>query len=509
MNLYQIFEQNVNANPTKVACILPHEQVTYQQLHQQVESFAHFLHHQIGVCQGDVIALFSGNNKEFAISLLAAAKLGAAVAPLPLSLKGANLESSLAHLSCKASIAWFTVANALIEKSLMQRDKVIAFGGAANAVFSFEEACATKERLTLPPAPVTSDYILTLTSGSTGNPKPIVFTQETKLNRAFTATRDIYGLSESDVTLVSTPLYHSLAQRSLLLPLLLGGTAVILPKFTIQGWLNAVTAHKVTFLFAVSSQLESLLKEIAPEGNCELAHGYDFSSLRCIVSSSAVLDAETKAKLVGVFPCTLHECYGASEMGVITDFNFNEYPQHIGSVGKALPFLNVKITDENRQSVAAGTIGEIACRSKTKFKEYMGLPEVTANAYDELGFFYTGDLGYVDEDGFLYYTGRSKDVIISGGINIYPQDIEKAVLSLTEIDDCMAMSVCDEQFGEVIKVLYTTSDDSKDFTLAIRKACLTQLTDYQQPRYIERIDAFPKSSLGKILRQQVKQTYGQ
>lgn len=499
-NLYQIFSDSVDLSPEKVACICDTNQITYAQLNRNVITLADNLS-ALGLKFEDRIALFCPNSIDFAVVLLAAAKLGVAIAPLPVSLKGKALKGSLNKLNCKVVISWHNITKRLLEDGfdihlLINIGRPIAEEHQLNDLIDQSITKQHKIRIDKQ-VPIDTDYILTLTSGSTGEPKPIVFSQKTKIDRALLATANVYHLTQDDIVLVATPLYHSLAQRSLILPLLLGGTVIILPKFSIKSWINSVVEHKVSFLFAVSSQLTSLLPNLKPE--------HDLSSLRCVVSSSAVLSDESKSLLVKRFPCQLHECYGASELGVVSDFCINNIKHKVGSVGKNLPFLSIKITDSNRNAIGVNSIGEISCISPTQFKGYFLEPVKTSAAYDDDGYFYTGDLGYLDEDGFLFYVGRLKDTISSGGINIYPQDIECVINSLDFIDECMAFGVINSQFGEVIKVVFTSS--IKVELLSIRKACLAELTDYQQPMYIEQITEFPKSSLGKLLRQNVRELY--
>jgi len=499
-NFYQVFSHSVNLKPEKPACICGAKQVTYEELNHNVTTLADNLS-VLGLKLGDRVALFCPNSIDFAVVLLAAAKLGLAIAPLPISLKGKALKRSLKKLHCKAVISWQNITKILLDDDL-DIHLLVNIGRPVAQEYQLSQLIGyrIKERHTKVLdglVPIDADYILTLTSGSTGEPKPIVFSQKNKIDRALLATADIYNISRYDIVLVATPLYHSLAQRSLILPLLLGGTAIILPKFSVKSWIDSVVNYKVSFLFAVSNQLTSLLSSLNPE--------HDLSSLRCVISSSALLSEESKNQLIERFPCQLHECYGASELGVVSDFCINTVKNKVGSVGKGLPFLSIKITDSSRNTIDVNNIGEIACLSPTQFKGYFSEPIKTSQAYDDDGFFYTGDLGYLDEDGFLFYAGRLNDTISSGGINIYPQDIESVINGLDFIDECMAFAVKNDQFGEVIKVVFTSS--IKVEPLSIRKHCLVELTDYQQPMYIEQISEFPKSSLGKLLRQAARDKF--
>lgn len=506
MNIYQLVDQHRIDFPEKVACIYNEQRMSYSNLLSQVDSFAQGLLN-IGITSQSRIALFCPNNMQFVVSLLAVAKLGCAIAPLPLTLKGQALKLAVVGAECDFAIAWPTAAKLLVKNNIFSVHQVISLGdvdigstGSENVHFHLD-LMTTKAVADIKPADCLSDFILTMTSGSTGSPKPIIFTQKTKIERAFKATIDYYQLSSNDTVLVATPLYHSLAQRSLLMPLMLGATVVILPKFSIQAWLNAISEHRVSFIFAVSSQLVALLPELSRQ---DKAH--DFSSLQCLVSSSATLNATDKQLLLSRLKCHFHECYGASEVGVVTDFDITEKNVPLASVGRALPDIQLKICDKSRTVLAHGEIGEIACLTSTRFKGYFNLPEQTQASFDDAGFFYTGDLGYLDEQGYLYFVGRTKEVIKSGGINVYPQDIESVLVNIPEIKECAAVGIVDDQFGEVIWVAYVLeNDDKKSFDeKKLMLQAMQQLTDYQQPRFYQRFTEFPKSALGKVLKQEIK-----
>ncbi|WP_409523828.1 class I adenylate-forming enzyme family protein [Nitrincola sp. MINF-07-Sa-05] len=498
-NIFSLVYQNSLTQPNKVAIVCEEQTLTYQDLIQKVLTLSLQLK-VLGLTAGQRVALFAPNGPEYAVVFLAAAKLGLAVVPLPITLKGHALENAMKSIPMSLTVAWSNVSSQLLEMGLVQADNLVSLNRRVADEMLWEEVLNNSEKDDIDFCDSQDlPYILTMTSGSTGSPKPIILTQRCKINRAFAATINYYNLTVDEVVLVSTPLYHSLAQRGLLMPLMLGATTVILPKFNVAKWFNVIQQKKVSFLFAVSNQLNMLINEI------HLAK--DMTSLKCIVSSSAILTQEIKAKLVENFDCLLHECYGTSEVGVVTDFCLNTDSEKQGSVGKALPFVKIKIINDKGEVLKVGDVGQILCQSKTEFSGYLQLPEKTKLAYDSEGYFATGDLGYLDKDGFLYYVGRNNDVISSGGINVYPQDIESVIKMHPDIEDCVAFSFPDKQFGEVIKVVYTTYSDFID-EAELRKICLQELTDYQQPRFMQRVDSLAKSSLGKIFRQSVKELYG-
>lgn len=503
LNIYQYVRSSADRYPDKVAIICAQQELSFSELIEKVDLVAANLVVR-GVCPGDHIALFANNSIEFAVTLLAIARIGAVVAPLPVSLKGVALANSLVSTKSRFVIAWHATASRIIEAGLLDRCCMVTLGKVLEGCASFDHLQSSLQgnsdaldRLERIPQPDTDDdFILTLTSGSTGQPKPIVFSQRTKIARAFSATVDYYGLTSDDVFLVSTPLYHSLAQRSLLAPLMIGATVAVMPKFSVPGWLEYVARCRVSFMFSVSSQLTALLPHLETG---------DLNSIRCVVSSSATLSQEDKRLLIQVLNCSLHECYGASELGVVTDFPVNDDNAPTASVGKPLPVAQVKICSESRDELSVGAIGEIACRSQTGFKGYFNQPEQTQLAMDPNGFFYTGDLGYIDARGYLYFCGRKKEVIKSGGISIYPADIEAVIATVDGVDQCAAIGMPDAQFGEVVWLAYTVKQGSDIAVKALMQAAMSELLDYQLPRRYIEFDQFPKTELGKVLKPQIKQ----
>lgn len=497
--IYALFSHHVATDPDKIAVIFEQQRLSYAQLDQQVLKLCAYFRHS-GLKSGHRIALFAPNGPEYVVVLLAVARMGLAIVPLPISLKGDALIQALKSTPVAAAIAWPTVSKILLQSNVIKGSPLLTLMQSVADEPCWTEVMATflPDPLPVPEPDLEAPFILTMTSGSTGQPKPIVLSQRCKIARAFDATVHYYDLTPEDQVLVATPLYHSLAQRGVLMPLMLGATTVVLPKFNIQQWLQAIAEQRISFLFAVSSQLEALLAETA---------AYDLSSLRCMVSSSAVLNTNSKQQLLKLLPGRFHECYGASEVGVVTDFCINLHPDKNGSVGLPLPHVVVKIVDDNQAQVAQGQIGEIACRTSTAFSGYLKLPAATAAAYDADGYFLTGDLGYLDQDGFLYYAGRKKELISTGGINVYPQDIEAVLKRHPAVIDCVAFGCPDRQLGEYLKVVYEQKGDI-DISRELRLLCLAELTDYQQPRLICRVAELPRTQMGKVLRKQVKDEFG-
>lgn len=492
-NLYVQIREHASTTPDKLALVFKDQRLDYRQLIDQIDRVASNLH-ALGIRQGSHIAVFANNSLEFAVLLLAIARLGAIIVPLPLTLRGTFRHRAITRTDCTFVIGWFTVIQQLLAEEILPAERLVSLGRAVPGT-EFYDTFLTREppSLSNSDAPADSPYILTMTSGSTGDPKPIVFSQETKIRRAFDATADLYGLNADVVVLVSTPLYHSLAQRSLLMPLMLGGTAIILPKFTPKGWLEAVAREQVSFLFAVSSQLETLLD------TQELTQ-YDLGSLRTVISSSAPLGNTSKQALLDRFDFDIREIYGASEIGVATELSLRDNHDKYASVGRPLPFVTIRIVDEQRRPLPANTVGEITCRTSTGFLGYYCNPEATDSSMNVEGYFHTGDLGYLDANGFLYYVGRKKELIITGGINVYPRDVEEVIINSGLVTECAVIGVPSERFGEAVLAVVCPRPGEEIDLIALRQACTAQLADYQLPQAIETLPELPRNPMGKVLK---------
>ena len=487
-NIFNLFSSWVFKTPEKTALVHNDKRVSYKNLYEDVLTLSFYLN-KSGVTKGSHVAVFSNNTLEFATILLSLAQLGAVAIALPLTLKSNARLIALSKSDVEFVIGWFSVINQLIEDENFTCKGFISLAQKVeNALFFDEIMQEKKEYKTSYSVEISLPFILTLTSGSTGEPKPIILTQETKIRRSIVGTKQFYGLTQDDTILVSTPLYHSLAQRSLLLPLMIGATAVILPKFTPNGWIQSIVKEKVSFLFAVSTQLDLLLKEMD-------LNKHDFSSLKTIVSSSALLKKESKEQLIKIFKANIHECYGTSEIGVATNISLTCKDDKLGSVGKALPYVVIKLDHDTN---------EILCKSATVFSGYYKQQKNTKQSFTEDGFFKTGDIGFLDQDGYLYYKGRINDVIITGGINVYPQDIERVLNSLESVKETAVIGVEDEYFGEIILAVIVAKEGTIIKIPELRKVCLSNLTDYQQPQRYEIVNELPKTALGKVMKNKLK-----
>lgn len=490
--LADIFYTNAGIYAKKKAIWCDGETMTYAELAAFVSRCSNFLL-KAGVKHGDIIGIPMNNSIESVALIIAAANVGAALAPINPSLPFPAIKTAFTSGNVKHLIARKAFYNQCDKAGGIPAKGVkICLDGEQKDALSFRTVA--NESDTRPKVHVTGKetLILTMTSGSTGAPKPIELTQENKLLRV-KAHINLYNITENDNILAATPLYHSLAERLVILPLLIGSTSVLLPRFTPQIWLKCVEEQNVTFTIAVSAQLS----QIAQLLSSPFVPGT--SSLRCVVSSSALLEPHVKNELIQKLHCDFHEMYGTSETSTATNINFNEALNKKQSVGRPLPEAEIRILKDNGQLSSAGEIGEIAVKTTLMCNSYYRMPDVMADAMTD-GFFRTGDMGHLDGDGYLYFAGRKKEIIITGGINVYPQDVEKCVSELSEVSECAAFSYPDERLGEVVALAVVIKKGMTLKRRTVQIQCARNLADFQQPHEIFFLPELPKNVMGKLVK---------
>jgi len=504
------FFSHARRSPDKPAIQCGHTVMTYQQLAQLVARWSNAMAAH-GVARGDHIAVILPNSIEFVALILVAADLGAVLIPLSGTLTACDMFKAFGATDVKHVVATASLLQKLLHDPTGRENRVDGLWLSVDdpvhddSVHHVKTLTGLLQDVSADVAPLnagTADdaLILSMTSGSTGDPKPIILTQRTKFNRV-TAAVALYAITDNDRVLAATPLYHSLAERLVLIPLLTGGTSILMQRFSPKSWLRAVREHGVSFSIAVSSQL----KQIASELN-DATGSADIASLRCIVSSSALLDPETKAELLRKFACEFHECYGASEIAIASNLDDRSARIKLKSVGKAAPGVAIKIIGKNGEALGAGEAGEIACKTPMLFGGYFKRPDLTRLAmWGE--YFRTGDIGRLDDDGFLFFLGRSKDIIITGGINVYPSDIESVVNEHPSVLESAAFSYPDEHLGEVVAVALVAADDAGFDLRKLRFHCCEHLADFQQPRKFFVTSALPKNSMGKLMKFRLAELY--
>jgi acyl-CoA synthetase (AMP-forming)/AMP-acid ligase II len=319
-------------------------------------------------------------------------------------------------------------------------------------------------------------------------------------------TSALFRLEPNAVQLITMPLFHMNAINTATISHSVGHTVVVMEKFRPEEALRCIQEHKCSFSSMVPTMFNRF-KNMDPE----VFRKYDTSSMKSLLQSSAPLPFSTKQWIIENFPTAgLHEVYGGTEAGTIAYMPPEEQLNRPGSVGKALPTVEVKLVDDDGNEVAQGEVGQIITRplqtTTGVVTEYYKDDKATEKSF-KLGWFYSGDMAYQDEDGFLYLVDRKFDMIISGGENIYPKEIETVLYRHPAVATAAVIGVPDDEWGEqVIAVL--VPKNGKDVTEEeIISYCREHLAGYKVPRSIEFRNELPETDTGKILKKLIKAPY--
>jgi long-chain acyl-CoA synthetase len=502
------FFSHASSTPEKPAIHCDGAMLTYGQLARLVCRWSKAMSAR-GVQRGDHIAVLLPNTIEFVALILVAADLGAVLVPLSTALTPASVFNAFNATDIK-----HVVGTARLLQPLRKTPPSLHIPDGSLWVSvddpiddeSAPRAPSLKELLqdvaedaaSLNAGTADDPLILSMTSGSTGEPKPIILLQRTKFLRAAAAI-ELYAITAQDRVLAATPLYHSLAERLVLIPLLTGGTSILMQRFSPKSWVQTVREHAVSFTIAVSSQLKQIAALNGAIGTTNIP------SLRCIVSSSALLEPSTKSELLRTFDCEFHECYGASEIAIATNLDDRSAMTKLKSVGRAAPGVDIKILGKDSEILSSGEVGEICCKTPMLFGGYFKRPDLTQSSMWG-DYFKTGDMGMLDDDGFLHFLGRSKDIIITGGINVYPGDIESVVNDHPSILESAAFPYPDERLGEVVAVALVLRGHEFDLR-NLRMHCAELLADFQQPRKFFVIPELPRNSMGKLMKYRLTELF--
>jgi fatty-acyl-CoA synthase/long-chain acyl-CoA synthetase len=335
------------------------------------------------------------------------------------------------------------------------------------------------------------------TSGTTGNPKGAW--RPNGANIAYVLQMiSVFELTQSDVHLVCGPLYHSAVGFFSVLYQVLGATSVVQPKFDADQALEQIERHRVTTSFMAPTLLMRLVD--AQESNPR-----DVSSLRAIFLGAAPCPYSLKVRAEKAFGRVLWEFYGATETGINTVLRPEDQRRKPGSCGTAVDGQEIKLVDAEGNEVATGVPGEFMVRNDV-LAEYYNKPEATTkNLHD--GFFSVGDIAYKDEEGYFYICDRKVDMIISGGVNIYPAEVEAVLVAHPAVQDAAVIGVPDDQWGESVKAVVQRRLDVNATEDELIAFCAERLAGYKKPRSIDFVDELPRDAAGKLLKRRIREPY--
>jgi long-chain acyl-CoA synthetase len=496
-------------NPDGSALISSLGNRTFSQLHENANRLANALR-SMGLNKGDALALLCRNRPEFIEVFLAALRIGLRLTPVNTHLTAAEVSYVVVNCEARVFVAEAALLAALdVSKLAIGNAHLVEIGEAGDA----PNLDATKLSLSallqtgspaLPPNCVCGTQML-YTSGTTGKPKGVYREAPEFIDPQYAGSFADYNPA-TDIALCCGPAYHSAPLLfDLRWPLASGVPIVLLDKWGAEKTLAAMQQYHVTHAHMVATMFQRLLA-LPPEVRAR----YDLSAFRFLVHGAAPCPVPLKRAMIEWLGPILIEYYGATEGGDGIHIGSEEWLQHPGSVGKLNPASGHVILDEEGNPCAVGGVGKIYFKAPSTGRfEYFRDPEKTAVAYAD-DRFTLGDMGYVDAEGYLFLTGRVAECIISGGVNIYPQEVDEALLSHPLVEDVCTVGAPDEEWGEKVVSVVVLRDAraATEATLEQLSAHAAQhLAGFKRPRQIVFANSLPRSASGKLLRQQVRQTF--
>ena len=472
---------------------------------------------KLGVKQGDSVCILMRNEIAFIEAAYAAMRLGAYAVPINWHFKPEEINyvlrdsgtsvlighADMLHQLRDAIPAGITVLGAPTPPEILANYKIDPDHLATPDFATDLEAWLERQRPYDGPAlPQPSNMIYT--SGTTDHPKGVRRNAPTPEQTAAAERMRgmIYGLKPGARTLLPGPLYHSAPNSFGLRAGRLGGALVLMPRFDPEEFLRLIEAQRIETIFMVPTMFIRLMK--LPE---QTRQKYDMSSLRHVIHAAAPCPADVKRAMIEWWGPVIYEFYGSTESGAVTFANSEDALKKPGTVGRISPGAEVRFVGDDGGILPQGEIGEIYSRivANPDFT-YHNRPEKRAEIERD-GFITSGDVGYIDEDGYVFICDRKRDMVISGGVNIYPAEIEAVLHAIPGIHDCAVFGIPDEEFGEALMAVVEPEAGVKLDVADIRAQLKTFLADYKVPKHVEIQTQLPREDSGKIFKRRLRDPY--
>lgn len=493
-----------------------HRRRTHEEVAERTERIASGLR-KLGVREGDSVCMLMRNDIAFIEAAYATMRLGAYGVPINWHFKPEEINYVLADSGTRVLIAHADMLHPLRDAipagvtvlSVPTPPEILAnykinpdHLGAPGFAVDFEPWLAKHPRYDGPAVPQPQNMIYT--SGTTGHPKGVrryAPTPEQAAN-AEAMRAMIYGLRPGVRALLPGPLYHSAPNSFGLRSGRLGGALLLMPRFDAEDFLALVEEQRVDTVFMVPTMFIRLMK--LPE---KARRKYDVSSLRHIIHAAAPCPADIKRAMIEWWGPVIYEFYGSTESGAVTFANSEDALKKPGTVGKISPGAELRFIGDDGRVLPPGEIGEIYSRiAGNPDFTYHNKPEKRAEI-DRDGFITSGDVGYIDEDGYVFICDRKRDMVISGGVNIYPAEIEAVLHAIPGVHDCAVFGIPDAEFGEALMAVVEPQPEAKLDVAAIRTHLKASLADYKVPKHIEIATRLPREDSGKIFKRRLRDPY--
>jgi long-chain acyl-CoA synthetase len=485
--------------PDKVALIFGDRQYTYRELEKLTNQAANGLK-ALGVGKGDRVTLFAQNSPEWAISYAAIAKAGGVINPVNAMLTADELSFVVKDCGAKVLITTPDRAKAVLNlKREGPLKEIVVIGAPLAGTLSFDGLLNGQPETITPPGNKADDLsTICYTSGTTGFPKGAMLShRNVVLNAALTAAMNVR--TEPDVQFTGLPLAHVYGTIVMDLSFMLGMTFVLLEKFDAQHALEAMQRHKVTIIDGVPTMYLYMLAH--PDFG-----KYDLSSLRVAVVGGQAMPAVKSTEWFERTGTEVLELWGMTELAGPGIMQHSYCENRLGSVGIMMPFMHGRIADpaDPSKTLSPGEVGELMVKGPLNMLGYYGNEKATRETIEPDGWLHSGDLGKMDEDGYIYIVDRKKDMILTAGYNIYPAEIERVIAGHPAVAMVGVGAKADATKGEIAKAYIVLKQGANANPAEVIEFCRKHLAAYKVPREVQFVPALPTTSSGKIMRRELK-----
>ncbi len=492
-NLARIVTDAAGRSSERTALKVSDTAVSYGQLDDLVARCTRLLQ-ELGIEPGDRVGVMLPNVPYFPIAYYAVLRCGGIVVPMNILLKGRETTFYLSDPEAKAVFAWHEfVDSARIGAEAAGAELIAVAPG------EFERLLANHEPLHRVADVADHDTAVVLyTSGTTGTPKGAELTHSNLYIQAAIVAEDLFHMTSDDVVLGALPLFHAFGQSDAMnAPLYAGATVTMMPRFDPVEALATMQRDKATIFMGVPTMYTAMLH--APERG-----RYDLSSLRVCCSGGASLPVEVLRGFEREFGCVILEGYGLSETSPTVSFNHMERERKPGSIGTPIKGVEMKLANPDGTPPGPGEVGEIWIRGHNVMKGYWRRQDATAEVLTADGWFKSGDMARVDEDGYYYIVDRKKDLIIRGGYNVYPREVEEVLYEHPSVREAAVIGVPHPEYGEEVAAAVQVVPGASITPEELRDYVKQQVAGYKYPRIVWFVDQLPKGPTGKILKKEIR-----
>jgi len=502
-NFYEMIEENAKRYKNKPAYFIDNRKITWERFKKKVDTFSRALH-LLGVKKGDKIPILVANSLEFIVAMQGIQKIGAVAVPVNTFLKEEEIAFILNDIEADMLIASSKFKNNIKNIRKKTSVKKIIWEGDIDQIdennISFREILSNFDSHEVIDTPKLDDLAFIIyTSGTTGKPKGAMLTYKNIFSNIW-GVNELINITNKDRFIAYLPMFHSFTMTvNLLLPMYSASPVVIIRSIMpFSNIIKQTLLKKVTIFTGVPDVFSALARAKLP------FYFHWFNKVRFYVSGAAPLPGEVLKRFSAKFKKgKLLEGYGLSETSPVVAVNRPE-KQKEGSVGPAIPGVEVKIVNDELVEVPIGEVGEIIVRGDNVMKGYYKREDATNETIIN-GWLLTGDIGKMDEDGYIYILDRKKDLIISKGVNIYPREIEEVCLKYPGIKECAVVGKKDENLGEIPVAFVEVEDGVNINEVELKKFLKNHLANYKIPKHIYFVENLPKNATGKVLKRKLRE----